>query len=183
MKARELQKYLNTSRTVHETKDNICVASAICHKLITIDKKTLKLKYALDAFNEGRESLKDDELLSIWDKLQGLIDSGKIKYYIDGVDKIDKKLPVYWCDNGILKEDFTEKYGWPNVTQSGELMYDNTHFKTSREAIKSGLKDMALCMKFSREIINQKQNEICDECRRIKYYKEKIKTLKFEAKK
>ena len=97
MKARKLKKILNdTQYTVHETREHICVGSPLCSELFTVDKKTLKVKYALDTFREGRGALKhsSEHLLFIWDKLHELVDSGEIKELIEGEDVLENPLPV-----------------------------------------------------------------------------------------
>jgi hypothetical protein len=73
------------------------------------------------------------ELLFIWDKLQGLIDSGGIHDIIYGNDEIEKPLRVYYVKDGEVRITYTDAFGWPNTTISGELMYENTYFKTLEE--------------------------------------------------
>jgi len=161
MKARLLTKILNnTGYTVNNNTDYIAVGSPLCHNLISVDKKTLKLKYALDIWNKGRESIDDDELLFIWDKLQELIDSGQIKYLIEGVDVIENPLPVYTVEDGKLIETFTDRYGWPNVTINGDIMYENTYFKTKLEAIEYGIKEYEAGMKMVQNTIDERRKEL-----------------------
>lgn len=130
MKARALQKILETNRTVHETHDSINVASSLCPELISLNKKTLKLTYALDTFKKGRASLGSIELECIWDKLEELVKIGDIHDFINGDDVIETPLSVYHAVDSVIVESSTDKYGWPNVTASGLLMYDNTFFET-----------------------------------------------------
>ena len=73
MKARSLQKLLNTNRTVQELQDKICISSYWVQDLISVDKKSLKLSYAMDTFHEGKKALKSKELEQIWDKLDEMI--------------------------------------------------------------------------------------------------------------
>ena len=144
MKARLLTKILNNTKyTVNNNQDYIAIGSPLCHDLISVNKKFLKIRYALDTWNEGRLSVKhaNEELLFIWDKLQELIDNGQIKDIIDGVDIIENPLPVYTVKKGELIESFTDKYGWPNTTINGEIMYNNVWFKTKQEAIKYGIEE------------------------------------------
>ena len=151
MKADYLKKLLNTTRTVADYGDYIAVGSAYVHKLINIEKKTLKLRYALDTFNEGRKSLtgKDDnELLDIYDRLQELIDSGEINEIINGNDEIKNPLPVWTIEEGKLIETYTSAYGYPNTTYDGKLMYDNTYFKTKEGAIEYGISEHSSGVKF-----------------------------------
>lgn len=37
-------------------------------------------------------------------------------------------------DNTSEKAKLCEEYGWPNTTHSGEIMYENTYFRTRGEA-------------------------------------------------
>lgn len=155
MKARLLTKILNnTGYTVNNNENYIAVGSPYCHDLISVDKKTLKVKYALDTWHEGRKALEgrenskgECELLFIWDKLHELISNGEIYDIINGNDKIENPLPVFTCDDGKLIETFTDEYGYPNTTISGEVMYENTYFKTRDAAIKYGIEDCNYAIK------------------------------------
>jgi hypothetical protein len=150
MKSRLLTKILNnTTYNVHNRSECIAVGSPLCSELITVDKKTLKLKYALDTFREGRNALSDkshkdkpDELLFIWDKLQELIDNGQIKDIIEGNDEIENPIPVFtYDDEGNIIVTHTDVFGYPNKTFDGECMYENTHFRTKQEAVEKAIKE------------------------------------------
>jgi hypothetical protein len=144
MKARLLQKLLGTDRPCTNHKEYIAVGSALCHDLFSVNKVTLKVKYALDTWGKGRESLmgkSNDELLGIYDKLHEMIASGEIRDIIDGDDVIENQLTVYTVTDGQLVKTFTDAYGWPNVTVSGVMMYNNDHFKTEIEAIEDGISE------------------------------------------
>lgn len=145
MKARTLKHLLNdTKYIVADFGEYISVGSPLCHDLIKIDKKSLKMTYALDTFHKGREALTGDskkEILIIWDKLQELIDNKGILEIINGNDELTNPLPVYSIRNGELLESSTDCYGWPNVTIEGFLMYDNTWFRTKQEAVSFGIRD------------------------------------------
>ena len=99
MKARLLKKILNDpGYSIANYRDYIAVGSSLCHDLIKVDVKTLKLTYALDTFKQGRRSLEKDgksQLLFIWDKLQELIDNGEINSIINENDIIENPLPVF----------------------------------------------------------------------------------------
>ena len=157
MKARKLLSILNdTKYAITNQRGYIAVGSPLCHDLISVNKETLKLKYALDTFREGRKCLEGKgELLFIYDKMQELIDNGKIKDIIKGVDELSINLPVFTVEDGELIEAFTDKYGHPNLTDNGDLMYDNTHFPTKEEAINYGIKECKYMVKHSVERINE----------------------------
>jgi hypothetical protein len=157
MKARLLKKLLNdTGYAISNNRDFIAVGSPLCHNLISVNKETLKVKYALDAFREGRKYLEgksnskakmnfylfgENELLFIWDKLHELIESGQIQEIINGKDEIENPLPVFTVIDGKLVESVTDKYGWPNTDDNGICMYENTHFPTAKEAIEYGISE------------------------------------------
>lgn len=144
MKARKLKWILNnTGYSVSNRSNSIAVGSPMCPDLISVDKDTLHLTYALDTFNQGRKALaseRQSELLFIWDKLKELIDSGEIKDIIEGKDIIENPLPVFTVSDGELIESVTDKYGWPNTDDNGVMIYENTHFNNREEAIEYGIK-------------------------------------------
>lgn len=182
MKARFLTKLLNdTNYIVNNNRNYIAVGSPMCHDLIKVDKKTLKVKYALDTWNEGRKCLEgksNTELLFIWDKLHELIESGKIKDIIEGNDVLENPLPVFTCDNGILIETYTDKYGWPNTDINGNLMHDNTYFKTKQEAIDYGIEDLESWDKMLTERIEELNCEVKSKLDKQAQIKLKLANLK-----
>lgn len=166
MKARLLKKILNdTEYCVNNNREYIAVGSPICHKLISVDKKTLQIKYALDTFHQGRESLRNPELVFIWDKLTELIASGEIKDIIEGDDVIETPLTVWTFEDGKLIETHTDKYGYPNTTFDGFIMYENTHFLIKQDAIKKGIREYQAAIEaFERMVAqNKKKLEECQE--------------------
>lgn len=178
MKARLLKKLLNnTGYTVHDDDNCICIGSPMCSTIVTMDKKTYALKYAADAFNQGRAALNNDKLVFIWDKLRDLADSGEIKDIIDGDDELDVCLPVFTVDDGIVRETVTDCYGWPNVTISGELMYDNTWFKTREGAIAYGIEDMGYGIRATRESIERLEKELSERKTRLSDYEQRQNSL------
>lgn len=161
MKARLLKKILNnTGYIINNNDDYIAVGSPLCHDLISVNKKTLKLRYALDTWHEGRNSLRSEELLFIWDKLQELINNGEIKNIIEGQDEIENPLPVFTVRDGKVVKSFTDQYGWPNITIDGDEMYDNTWFKTELEAIKYGIQEYKAGMDIVQRTIDERRKEL-----------------------
>lgn len=164
MKARLLKQLLNnTGYQVSNNRDYIAVGSQLCHDLISVNKETLKVKYALDTFREGRKCLESksngkagNELLFIWDKLHELIEKGQIHDIINGKDVIENPLPVFTVEEGRLVESVTDKYGWPNTDDNGICMYENSHFPTAKQAIEYGILDY----KAGKEIVSRRIKEL-----------------------
>lgn len=135
MKARLLNKLLNTTRPIADYGDYIGIGSSLVHNLISIDKRSLKIKYVFETSPEGAE------LIIIWDKLHELVRTGEIKEIISGKDEIDPRLPVYTITDGKLISSFTDRYGYPNTDEEGRMQYENTHFPTAIEALEWGIEN------------------------------------------
>ena len=174
MKARVLKRLLNdTEYIISDHGEYIAVGSSYIHNLISVNKSTLKVKYALDTFNTGREAINHKPLEEIWDKLHELIESGKIHDIIEGCDDIANPLPVYTVEDGQFIETTTDEYGWPNVTIDGKIMYENTHFKTKGEAVEWGIKSTINTLKWTDENILELEAKLVKaKKQRIQYSKE-----------
>lgn len=161
MKSRLLVKILNDTRyNCQNNRDYISIGSPLCHDLISVNKKNLELKYALDCYNEGRECLvkkgdEGNELLFIWDKIQELIDSGQIKDIIEGDDEIDNPIPVYTFGDMHLIESHTDKLGYPNKTYDGYIMPNYDYFPTKEQAVERAIEDYSLDVKHYKNRIKE----------------------------
>jgi hypothetical protein len=175
MKARLLSELLNNpGYIIHDKGKFICVGSPMCDDLISMDKETLKIKHALDTFHEGRKSIKSEVLQRIWDKLHELAETGEIQDIINGIDKIENPLPVFIADNGVVRESVTDKYGWPNTTIDGELMYNNSHFPTRKQAIQHGIEDMKAAREMHLRTIEDMSQRLSEH---IVWYQKDIRSL------
>ena len=164
MKVRILKKLLNDTKYA-VTNDNdkfLCIGSPMCHDLISVNVETLQMKCALDTWNKGRDSLKEDrqnELLFIYDTLAELIANGEIKEILNGRDQLENPLPVYTYGDGVIIESVTDEYGWPNTDDNGICMYENTHFQTKIEAIKCGIQEFKYgCSNLERRISEREKD-------------------------
>lgn len=179
MKARLLKHLLNdTGYSVSNNRDYIAIGSPLCHDLISVNKETLKVKYALDTFGKGRECLEGkDELLFIWDRLHELIASGQIRDIISGKDEIENPLPVFTVEDGELVESVTDKYGWPNTDDDGVCMYENTHFPTAKEAIEQGIVEYNAGKKFAIKRVQEIERDLLEAKGRLSRYESYIDHL------
>jgi hypothetical protein len=60
--------------------------------------------------------------------------SGALRSIVWKQDVFERSLPVYSVENWSVAKGYCEEYGWPNTTHDGEVMFDNTHFRTRAEA-------------------------------------------------
>lgn len=152
MKARELQKHLGTTRTIHAEENLICVASLYVHNLVTLNVETGYLAYALG----GRP--KDAELDKICQGLESLSKEQR-EYYWNGADDIKKLVTLYYADDeGNLKTTITDSLDFPSVTDDGVLIYTNTHFKTKKELLDYAIRDTELAIKWLNVCVSEKYN-------------------------
>lgn len=181
MKTRKLKAILNnTGYAISNQGNKLCVGSPMCSDLINIDVNNLKVSYALDTFREGRKALErsNSELLFIWDKLHEIIDSREILDVINGDDEIENPLPVFTVREGDLIESVTDKYGWPNTDHRGFCMYDNSHFPTKEQAIKYGINENEMGVKWLKENVIEKEEELQKLKDRISQYEAALNRLK-----
>lgn len=125
--------------------DIIWIGSPYIHDIIGInlDGKLTKM-YKDRKYNDGwntNEDLKRYQEEMIIDQ-----ESGELKRLVNLSDNInvDSLITVFTHKGGKIVKKYCEVYGWPNITIDGELMYENTFFRTYNEAYKSLLLDTSL---------------------------------------
>ena len=142
MKARLLHNLIGAgSYVVADFGDYVGVGGAMCHNIISLDKKTLKLTYAFDS--RGKSALeKKEPLLAIWDNLEHLICSGEMDYILRYDDEIENPITIYSFQNGQLLTNTTDRFltaPYPNLTRDGQRIDNNNKFyRTKEEALKDG---------------------------------------------
>lgn len=134
----------------------ICIGSPYIHDIIVIRISDAKVVKGYERGNDdlGRyyAAIKEDEKNGI---LRGLIDTP---------DVFTQNLPVFTIKDWAVVADYCEEYGWPNTTNSGYIMYENTYFKTREEAYAYLLKDTAAGVRCSNFKYNFREG-----CNRMKY--------------
>lgn len=139
MRARELQRHLNTDRVIHAGNDYIYIASHYCHNLISFDINTGDIRYALGGSRPA-------EIQALINGLEALT-MDQIQYYWHGVDEIENPIKIYYADdNGDIQEALTDSLDYPSVTHDGVMIYDNTHFKTLKETFDHAINDTNLAI-------------------------------------
>lgn len=153
MKARKLAALLNTRYIVHDGGKTINIGSPLCSELVTMDKETKQLRYALgwrDKFAKP-EPDKGDSPYSVWEGMERLIASGEIEDILAGDDEIENPVPVFWSEGGEIFESTTDQIGWPHTTKEGRLMHDNDAFATREEAVRDAVHWAWYSLKHARE--------------------------------
>lgn len=141
MKARKLESILKTGYIVHDGGKTLNIGSLLCSELITMDKATKRLTYALGWRDKSQPPERDKEggPRAAWDGLELLIASGEIDDILSGNDEFENPVPVFWQKRGEIFESVTDEIGWPRTTREGRLMHDNTDFPTREEAVRDAI--------------------------------------------
>lgn len=146
MKLRKLRKRLNDTKYIlNKNGDCLCVGSPLCPDLIQYDPARGKLSYAL---SKKLADSGNEELIFIWNTLERLIESGEIQDFLNGNDEIEKPLPVFRYAGNEIRESCTDVYGWPNIDSEGNLMYNNTHFRTREECREYAMKELMCALDY-----------------------------------
>lgn len=70
-------------------------------------------------------------------------DKTKLIELLDTPDTFSAALPVFTYRDDAIIETVCEKYGWPNVTHAGQIMYENS-FSSERDTVVRWAKQNAL---------------------------------------
>jgi hypothetical protein len=152
MKMASLKKYLETEYIVHcreiYNRQNqptgryaIHIGSPMCSELISLPVDTMQFTFALDSDNDGEKYIKRCriELQEVYFRLKDMVTSGAISLYVEGNES--GTVPVFYEKDGEILTDYCIEPGFPNVTNSGILMYNNTYFQDKLACAKAHIID------------------------------------------
>lgn len=91
-------------------------------------------------------------------------------------DVFEKSLKVYTYKGSRIVEEYCEEFGYPNTTHSGNIMHENTYFKSRRSAVREAQKNN----KHELEYVNRKIKEMKKEITELQERAQRI-TLDKEA--
>ena len=111
----------------------------------------------------------NERLQALQPRLDEDSENGTLKRLIDESDEFGRLLPVYCIeDYRHIVEMHCEAYGWPNVTTSGKLMYENT-FVSQRRAARHYLVHRSKISPFWWEHVKDRFREIWREFKRLRF--------------
>lgn len=126
MGIKRLKEVFKIEHIVRREGNSIHIGSAYCPALIKIDVEFQITKSSI---------VSSGELMGLYFALRQASKEGMLKRIIEETEVYKNPKPVYTNRNGKIKKEFCEKYGWPNLTTKGQLMYDNTFFKSRKDAL------------------------------------------------
>jgi hypothetical protein len=103
-----------------------------------------------------------------------------IKELIQREDTFEKSLPIFyydWENKNIVTDDFTEAYGYPNVTHKGDLIHDNTHYKDIKELVNYVMKEINYSISSIKEETDRLRKKIETNDEWVKKYNEDYNAL------
>ena len=138
----------------------ICIGSPYIHDIIVIDMDGNIVRR-----DDGRSNDNIKRYMKEFDD-----DPEKLKRIVKQKDDFSElTIKVYIYDWGKIREEFCKEIGWPNTTTTGEVMYENTTFKTYGEAFQYALQSVKLD-KWSRRCYRMDlKDAMGDVFRKIKY--------------
>lgn len=138
---------------VHVTSRGICIGSPYVPDLIVIGFDGALVK------RHEREGSNDelDRYMREFDA-----DPAKLRAAVEATDTFAKSLPVFTWKGAEIIETKCEKYGWPNTTHEGRMMYENEFFKTQLEAVRAAKDDAACGVKWKRGAVEETEQKLAD---------------------
>jgi len=128
------------------------------------------------AFEKRYSSKSNDKLAIIQKEISDDIET--FVRLVNSPDKFEEVMDVYTYDDDSIIKKQCEKPGWPNLTTDGELMYENTFWKTEEEAKTFALKSAEIRLKNTREYLNDSKSEVIKLTNRLKNDQNNVDKLK-----
>ncbi len=185
MRLRALNKILQTKYILHNSGGCLCIGSPFLPKIITVNAETLEIKYAFaQGWEDQRASLarepkteNNKELLHIWDWLEDIIECGDIRVYLEGKDDIENPITVYSVEGTRIVEHITDALEWPNTTDDGVLMYNNTFTPNYQKAVNMAISEATAWIDMLKEDVARLQSELAGKTEQLAGYEAFLKEL------
>ena len=129
MGVKTIKEKYDIKHMVQKVGENICIGSPYVHNIITI---TPEGKVA----NIWDRNSSNPDLRRYVEELEADVKTGELKKLFHQKDAFENILPIYTTEDGWVIKKYCEKYGYPNITTDGELMYENTFFVNYADALK-----------------------------------------------
>ena len=169
MGIKKLKEKYRIDHTVCRTEKGICIGSDYIHDIIVInDEGKFLKKYKNENYNDGWST--NEKLKRYQEEMLADEATGDLKKLIEEPDVYGELFPVFTIKKGKLVETSCEKYGWPNLTVEGELMYENTFFKTKAKVVKYGIGECKGWIKMLDERKQELEKEVQEKQDKKEYY-------------
>lgn len=156
-----IKEHYKIEHIVHVVKGLFCIGSHMVSDLVTLDAKGSLVREAIGSWSDNRfpwiSQIKEDSK------------SGKFKELAEAPDSFGELMDVFThSERQIIKKQCEkDAYGYPHCCTDGQLMYENTFFKTESAAKKSLTYDCASWLISISEQMGQRIEELEDLNERI----------------
>lgn len=139
---KNIEKRFKIQHIVQIRDNRICIGSGYIGGIISIsfDGEIIK-RYDLN--NTSNEHLRRYQI-----EMNEAEKTGELKELIQSKDTFFNLKPIYTHEKGVVIEKFCEEYDYPNVCTDGSLIYENTFFKSKKEAVKDCKHDCRIGAKY-----------------------------------
>lgn len=146
------KEHFNISHTVHVTEEGLCIGSPYINSLVVISIETGAIK---------KDGCVSSFLNEYYPEIKKSSPAKRLRYF-RVEDIFNDVLSVFTYSKDKIIEKKAEKMGWPNVTTEGQIMYDNTFFKTKKEAIREATSDNEATLKWRQDKLIKLKSEILE---------------------
>jgi hypothetical protein len=154
---KNVKEHYRIGHIVQVTDQGLCIGSTMCHDLIVIDRYRGVIKKADASLNA--------DLMRYVAEMRA--DPDKLRELLDADDTFEASIPVWTCNGSEVKQAFCEKFGYPNVTHDGEMMWENTHLATRAEAVQYGIREAEARVKIFTGDVARQEQELSEKRKRL----------------
>ena len=165
-----LKEHYRIEHIVCVTNEGICIGSPYIHNIIVVglDGKIIK---PYDRRN-------NDDIARYMAEMQA--DPAKLKEVVEAADTFERSIAVYTYGGGDIIEERCEELGWPNVTHSGKIQYDNTFSSYRPKVVKWAKENARLAVKSAKERVKENKARLAEAEKRLKRHRAELAKLEKE---
>lgn len=161
MGIKALKEHFGIHKHIVSVEDGVmCIGSDFVSKFVGIDMKTGELR-----LNETFSGFLSKEYPAVLEAT-----NEERLALIQAQDKFSNSITVYTYNKGQIIEKQCEKFGFPNVTHDGEIMYENTHFLNIAHAVKYARQNIHYAIEHFEESIKDFEAKIAEKKRMLDEY-------------
>jgi hypothetical protein len=150
MRVKTLKNILQTNYIVaNQANKYLSIGTELCHNIISIDKETGTVEI-IDIFRDDKHA----HLNELCEKIKE-IDKDILWSILNENDPIENPIEIYRYKgtSADVEKTSCEIFGYPETDIDGFLQYEDTHFRTEKQALEKGIK-------YSKMVIENNNNYI-----------------------
>jgi hypothetical protein len=166
---KNVKEHYRIKHQVRASEAGICIGSPYISDILIINFDGVLTKRYDDGSN--------DDILRYQSEMDA--DPALLKRLVQAEDVFAASIPVYTYADGCIVEKRCEVPGWPNVTNDGDMMYENMYSTDKAQVIEWAKRNAALVVRVGLRDVEQAEKALSDARSRLEKYKSD--ELKLEA--